>query len=103
MSGLTKIFVAGHRGTVGAGHDAANNTYPAEFIYQKLMIQASSCIYPRLATQPMREEALLAATQPDGSPRKLMDSTRLNALGWQAKVGLKKGLALAYQDSLKPI
>jgi len=40
-------------------------------------------------------------TQPDGSPRKLMDSSRLNALGWQAKVGLEQGLALAYQDFLK--
>lgn len=37
-------------------------------------------------------------TQPDGSPRKLMDSSRLNTLGWQAKVGLEQGLALAYQD-----
>lgn len=42
------------------------------------------------------------ATQPDGAPRKLMDSRRLNALGWQAKVGLEQGLALAYQDFLKP-
>ena len=37
-------------------------------------------------------------TQPDGSPRKLMDSSRLNALGWQPKVDLTQGLALAYQD-----
>ena len=37
-------------------------------------------------------------TQPDGSPRKLMDSTRLNALGWQAQVNLEQVLALAYQD-----
>lgn len=55
----------------------ANNTYPAQFIYQNLMIEAnvidaafrsgvkkllflgSSCIYPKLATQPMREDALL--------------------------------------------
>ena len=37
-------------------------------------------------------------SQPDGSPRKLMDSTRLNALGWQAQVNLEQGLALAYQD-----
>ena len=40
-------------------------------------------------------------SQPDGSPRKLMDSTRLNALGWQAKIDLEQGLALAYQDFLK--
>ena len=60
---------------VGGIH--ANNTYPAEFIYQNLMLEAniidaafrsgvqkllflgSSCIYPRLAPQPMREDALL--------------------------------------------
>ena len=37
-------------------------------------------------------------SQPDGSPRKLMDSTRLNALGWQAQVNLEQGLAFAYQE-----
>ena len=37
-------------------------------------------------------------TEPDGSPRKLMNSHRLNALGWQAQVKLDTGLAAAYQD-----
>jgi GDP-L-fucose synthase len=40
-------------------------------------------------------------TQPDGSPRKLMDSTRLNTLGWQAKINLDQGLAVAYQDFIQ--
>ena len=39
-------------------------------------------------------------TKPDGTPRKLMDSTRLNALGWQAQVGLEVGLKAAYEDLL---
>jgi GDP-L-fucose synthase len=39
-------------------------------------------------------------SKPDGAPRKLMDSSRLNALGWQAQVGLKAGLVNAYQDYL---
>ena len=39
-------------------------------------------------------------SKPDGAPRKLMDSARLNALGWSAKVDLQAGLALAYQDYL---
>ena len=39
--------------------------------------------------------------KPDGAPRKLMDSARLNALGWQAKVGLDEGLEKAYKDFLK--
>lgn len=128
MRTFPKIYVAGHRGMVGAsivrhlltqGHPAshivtrthaeldltdqaavrsffatekpdqvylaaakvggihANNTYPADFIYQNLMIEAnvieaafrngvrkllflgSSCIYPKMAPQPMAEDALL--------------------------------------------
>lgn len=70
---------------VGGIH--ANNTYPAEFIYENLMIQSnvihqafahgvrrllflgSSCIYPRMAQQPMREDALLTGTlEPTNEP-----------------------------------
>ena len=70
---------------VGGIH--ANNTYPAEFIYQNLMIECnviheafnigvqkllflgSSCIYPRMAEQPMREDALLTGTlEPTNEP-----------------------------------
>lgn len=40
-------------------------------------------------------------TKPDGTPRKLMDCTRLNDLGWKAKVSLKDGLTSAYKDFLK--
>ena len=138
MSSPSKVYVAGHRGMVGAaivrallanGHPAerivtrahaeldltdqaavraffaieqpdqvylaaakvggihANNTYPAEFIYQNLMIEAniidaafrngvqkllflgSSCIYPKFAPQPMRENALLTgALEPTNEP-----------------------------------
>lgn len=39
--------------------------------------------------------------KPDGTPRKLMDSSRLNSLGWQAKVSLEGGLPLAYKDFLQ--
>jgi len=71
-----QVYLAAAR--VGGIH--ANNTYPADFIYDNLMIQAnvieaafrngvkkllflgSSCIYPRLAPQPMREDALLMGT-----------------------------------------
>jgi GDP-L-fucose synthase len=38
------------------------------------------------------------ASKPDGTPRKLMDSTRLNNLGWQPKIDLENGLCLAYKD-----
>ena len=136
MSAQPKIYVAGHRGMVGAaivralkskgqtniiarshaeldltdqssvraffslekpdqvylaaakvGGIHANNTYPAEFIYQNLMMQAnvidaafrqsvkkllflgSSCIYPKLAPQPMREDVLLTGVlEPTNEP-----------------------------------
>ena len=41
------------------------------------------------------------SSKPDGSPRKWMDSGRLNALGWQAHVNLEKGLAIAYEEFKK--
>ena len=37
-------------------------------------------------------------TKPDGAPRKWMDSSRLNQLGWQPKVSLDDGLDIAYRD-----
>lgn len=40
------------------------------------------------------------ATKPDGTPRKLMDSSRLNALGWKPEVSLQTGLKIAYEDFL---
>ncbi|MDH5835443.1 GDP-L-fucose synthase [Luteimonas kalidii] len=70
---------------VGGIH--ANNIYPADFIYDNMMMQAnviqaahrndvqkllflgSSCIYPRMAQQPMRETALLTGTlEPTNEP-----------------------------------
>ncbi|MFN4266224.1 MAG: GDP-L-fucose synthase family protein [Aquabacterium sp.] len=40
------------------------------------------------------------ASKPDGTPRKLMDVSRLNGLGWSARTTLEDGIRLAYQDFL---
>lgn len=40
-------------------------------------------------------------SKPDGAPRKLMDSNRINTLGWKAKISLEQGLQAAYKDFLK--
>lgn len=80
---LDQVYLAAAR--VGGIH--ANNTYPAEFIYENLMVEAnviheawrarikkllflgSSCIYPKLAPQPMREDALLTGPlEPTNEP-----------------------------------
>ena len=83
LEGLDQVYLAAAR--VGGIH--ANNTYPAEFIYENLMVEAnviheawragikkllflgSSCIYPKLAPQPMREDALLTGPlEPTNEP-----------------------------------
>ncbi len=42
-------------------------------------------------------------SRPDGSPRKLLDVSKLTALGWKARTSLKQGLDIAYADFLKNI
>jgi GDP-L-fucose synthase len=80
---IEQVYLAAAK--VGGIH--ANNTYPAEFIYENLMIEAniihsahmsgvqkllflgSSCIYPKMAEQPMSEDALLTGTlEPTNEP-----------------------------------
>ena len=38
------------------------------------------------------------ASKPDGTPRKLLDISRLKALGWEPQTSLREGLMKAYQD-----
>jgi GDP-L-fucose synthase len=38
------------------------------------------------------------ASKPDGTPRKLMDVSKLHARGWKAKIGLEEGLSMVYED-----
>lgn len=83
QNSVDEVYLAAAK--VGGIH--ANNSYPAEFIYQNLMVEAniihaahssgvqkllflgSSCIYPKLAEQPMHETALLTGTlEPTNEP-----------------------------------
>ena len=80
---IDQVYIAAAK--VGGIH--ANNSYPAEFIYENLMIEAniihaahqndvqnllflgSSCIYPRIAIQPIKEGALLSGSlEPTNEP-----------------------------------
>lgn len=45
-------------------------------------------------------EIVFDASKPDGTPRKLLDVSRLQELGWTAKIGLRDGIAHAYADFL---
>ncbi|WP_298884140.1 GDP-L-fucose synthase [uncultured Bradyrhizobium sp.] len=46
-------------------------------------------------------EFVFDTTKPDGTPRKLLNSSRLNALGWHSRTSLKEGLAATYRDFLE--
>ena len=46
-------------------------------------------------------DIVLDQTKPDGTPRKLMDATRLLEMGWQPKVGLAEGIEKTYEAYLK--
>jgi GDP-L-fucose synthase len=46
-------------------------------------------------------EIVWDATKPDGTPRKLMDSTRIFALGWKPAIDLETGIRAAYDDFLR--
>ena len=56
----------------------------------------------RLAADAVGFEGAIVTdpSKPDGTPRKLMDSGRLTALGWQARISLAEGIASAYADFL---
>lgn len=47
-----------------------------------------------------KNKLVFDTSKPDGTPRKLMDSTRLMNLGWKPKIDFKKGIELAYTDFL---
>src|SRR5438309_1657610 len=133
---------------VGGIH--ANDIHPGDFLYDNLMIATnvieasrrtgvekllflgSSCIYPRLAPQPMPEDCLLTgpleptnewyaiakiaglaqliadivgfkgtfvfdSSKPDGTPRKLLDISKLTALGWRPRINFEAGILQTYQ------
>lgn len=56
----------------------------------------------RLAAEVVgyRDPFVFDSTKPDGTPRKLLDVSRMTALGWRARTGLKEGIAKAYADYL---
>lgn len=46
-------------------------------------------------------DIILDRSKPDGTMRKLMDSTRIHSVGWRATVDLRSGLQKAYEDFQK--
>jgi nucleoside-diphosphate-sugar epimerase len=83
-----RVLVAGHTGMAGSS------------IGRRLMREDCEILtisYPELdMTRQKDTEEWLAQAKPDGMPRKVMDVSRLAALGWIAKTDLEEGLKVAY-------
>jgi len=50
-----------------------------------------------------RGKLVFDSTKPDGTPRKLMDVSKLHAMGWKHTIDLKEGIGMAYNDYLSTI
>jgi GDP-L-fucose synthase len=81
---LTKTYSSAEIVNVGSGEDVA--------IADLARMIAETVGY--------RGAIVFDRTKPDGTPRKLLDVTRLAAMGWTAKIGLAQGLRLYYRDYL---
>ena len=65
------------------------------------MTGVQTCALPILAAVTgFRGRIVWDPTKPDGTPRKLMDVSRLTTLGWQARIGLREGLERTYAGFL---
>ena len=105
------------------GGIVSNSTYPAEFVYSNLGIQTNVIHHAwksegygdDLTIRQLAEAIVDVAgfkgtiewdrSKPDGTPRTLMDSSRMRALGWQPRMQMKDGLrtvaALVEQNAAK--
>ena len=109
---VDEVYLAAAK--VGGIH--ANNTYPAEFIYENLMIEAniihaahlagvqkllflgSSCIYPKHAEQPMREDALLSGVlEETNEPYAICQNSRHKAMR-ELQPAIRPRLSIGHAD-----
>lgn len=81
MERNAKVFVAGHRGMVGA------------VIARRLLASG----FENVVTRTRAELIVFNSSKPDGTPPNLPDVRRAAALGWQAKVGLRDIIRMAHQ------
>ena len=71
-----------------------------ECTIKELAETIASVVYEDVASSGRTCRMEWDSSKPNGTPRKLCDVTRLNALGWEAKTSLKEGIRIAYDDFL---
>ena len=125
MEHSAKIFVAGHRGVVGSAigrrllaggfdnvvtrsrddlADACVHLMARGYDGPLVNIGTGEDVTIRELPETVMQVAgfngriVFDSSKPDGTPRKLLDVSRLAALGWRTRTGLREGIARAYAD-----
>lgn len=80
--------------------DFVNVGTGVECTIKELAETVESVVYADVRKDGRRCKMEWDSSKPNGTPRKLCDVTRLNALGWKAKVGVREGIEIAYDDFL---
>lgn len=95
MEKTAKIYVAGHRGLAGSA------------LVKKLREERYGNLLLRAHTElDLTDQAAVRAffdqdaSKPDGTLRKVLDTSRLNALGWKPEMTLLEGIGLTYKEYL---
>jgi nucleoside-diphosphate-sugar epimerase len=95
-----KIYVAGHTGLIGSaalrrfGADAKYRVLTAT--HRELELRDAEAVQLFFDVVGYRGVIEWDTTRPDGAPRKLLDSGRLHATGWDARIGLQAGVIDTY-------
>jgi len=91
-----RLFVAGHRGMVGAAVVRA-----AASDYELILRGRAELDLMDAAAVGYEGELVFDPSMPDGTPRKLLDVNRITATGWRPTIGLEEGLRRTYADFLR--
>jgi GDP-L-fucose synthase len=95
-----KIYIAGHRGMVGSAVCLTIENRLPEYLYnvgngQDLSIKSLAELIQSIVGH--RGTITWDSSKPDGTPRKLLDVSKMASQGWQAAIDLEGGISQTYQ------
>jgi nucleoside-diphosphate-sugar epimerase len=90
-----KLYIAGMRGMVGSAIDLAAQTRGYDVVGRSSKeLELTNLIKKVVGYQ---EDIILDKTKPNGTPRKLLESSQIKALGWEPRLSLEMGIRNTYK------